>query len=84
LGAANQIGVPLAANGLQALTPATGRCSQTNEIVFWISSASDQTCWCDWIRKYGRIDNGPHYVRETTFAEVVSRIRKNPDIVAPL
>ncbi len=36
------------------------------------------------IRAHWRIENGSHYVRDTTFAEDASRIRKNPDIVARL
>ena len=31
-----------------------------------------------------RIENGSHYVRDATFAEDASRIRKNPDIAARL
>jgi len=67
-------------------SPATGLCTQTTEVVFWISSASNQTPerWNEWIRAHWRIENGSHYVRDTTFAEDASRIRKNPDIVARL
>ena len=56
------------------------------EIVFWVSSASNQTPerWNEWIRAHWRIENGSHYVRDTAFAEDASRIRKNPDIVARL
>ena len=66
--------------------PATGLCKQTTEIVFWVSSASGQTPerWNEWIRAHWRIENGSHYVRDMTFAEDASRIRKNPDIVARL
>ncbi len=66
--------------------PATGLCKQTTEVVFWVSSASGQTPerWNQWIRAHWRIENGSHYVRDTTFAEDASRIRKNPDIVARL
>ena len=66
--------------------PATGLCSHTNEVVFWVSSASDQTPerWNESIRAHWRIENGSHYVRDTAFAEDASRIRKNPDIVARL
>ena len=66
--------------------PATGLCAQTTEVVFWVSSASNQTpeCWNEWIRAHWRIENGSHYVRDTAFAEDASRIRKNPDIVARL
>ncbi len=66
--------------------PATGLCTQTNEIAFWVSSASNQPPerWNEWIRAHWRIENGSHYVRDTAFAEDSSRIRKNPDIVARL
>ena len=66
--------------------PKTGLCKQTDETVFWVSSASNQTPerWNEWIRAHWRIDNGSHYVRDTAFAEDASRIRKNPDIVARL
>ena len=66
--------------------PATGLCTHTNEVVFWASSAADQTPkrWNEWIRAHWRIENGCHYVRDTAFAEDASRIRKNPDIVARL
>jgi hypothetical protein len=66
--------------------PATGLGVQTSEIVFWISSASNQPPerWNEWIRAHWRIENGSHYVRDTAFAEDASRIRKNPDIVARL
>jgi predicted transposase YbfD/YdcC len=66
--------------------PKTGLCKQTIEVVFWISSASNQTPkrWNEWIRAHWRIENGSHYVRDTAFAEDASRIRKNPDIVARL
>ena len=60
--------------------PATGLCAQTTEVVFWISSASNQMPqrWNEWIRAHWRIENGSHYVRDTAFAEDASRIRKNP------
>jgi hypothetical protein len=66
--------------------PATGLCKQTSEIVFWVSSAAGPTPehWNEWIRAHWRIENGSHYVRDMTFAEDASRIRKNPDIVARL
>ncbi len=66
--------------------PATGLCKTTGEVVFWISSASDQAParWNEWIRAHWRIENGSHYVRDTAFAEDASRIRKNPDIAARL
>ena len=66
--------------------PATGLCKQTTEVVFWVSSASNQTPQRrnEWIREHWRIENGSHYVRDTAFAEDVSRIRKNPDIAARL
>lgn len=66
--------------------PATGLCKQTSEIIFWVSSASSPTPerWNEWIRGHWRIENGSHYVRDGTFAEDASRIRKNPDIAARL
>ncbi len=66
--------------------PKTGLCKQTDETVFWVSSASGQTPerWNAWIRGHWRIENGSHYVRDAAFAEDASRIRKNPDIVARL
>ena len=66
--------------------PATGLCAQTTEVIFWISSASNQAPerWNEWIRAHWRIENGSHYVRDTAFAEDASRIRTNPDIVARL
>ena len=66
--------------------PKTGLCKQTDETVFWVSSASNQTPerWNESIRAHWRIENGSHYVRDTAFAEDASRIRKNPDIVARL
>jgi len=66
--------------------PATGHCAQTTEVIFWISSASNQMPerWNEWIRAHWRIENGSHYVRDTAFAEDASRIRKGPDIVARL
>ncbi len=66
--------------------PATGLGKQTRETVFWVSSAcgSPPEQWNDWIRAHWRIENGSHHVRDTTFAEDASRIRKNPDIAARL
>jgi hypothetical protein len=66
--------------------PATGLLAKTREIVFWISSLDGITpeIWNEWIRGHWRIENGSHYVRDATFAEDASRIRKNPDIVARL
>ena len=66
--------------------PRTGLCQQTDETVFWVSSASRQTPerWNEWIRGHWRIENGSHYVRDAAFGEDASRIRKNPDIVARL
>lgn len=65
---------------------ATGLLKRTTETVFWVSSAADQNPerWNEWIRGHWRIENGSHYVRDVTFAEDASRIRKNPDIVARL
>ena len=40
--------------------------------------------WNAWVRGHWRIENGSHYVRDATFAEDASRIRKNPDIAARL
>ena len=66
--------------------PATGLCKQTTETVFWVSSAIGPTPerWNEWICGHWRIENGSHYVRDMTFAEDASRIRKNPNIVARL
>jgi len=64
--------------------PATGLCKQTTETVFWVSSALGPTPerWNECIRGHWRIENGSHYVRDVSFAEDASRIRRNPDIVA--
>jgi len=53
---------------------------------FWVSSAAGFSAklWNAWIRGHWRIENGSHHVRDTTFAEDASRIRKNPDIAARL
>ena len=66
--------------------PATGALKQTTETVFLVSSASGPTPerWNARIRAHWRIENGSHYVRDVTFAEDASRIRKNPDIAARL
>jgi hypothetical protein len=66
--------------------PKTGLLRQTNETVFWVSSLSGPTPeqWNAHIRRHWRIENGSHYVRDVTFAEDASRIRKNPDIAARL
>ena len=66
--------------------PATGLWKRSCETVFWVSSASgfSPEQWNEWIRGHWRIENGSHYVRDTTFAEDSSRIRKNPDIAARL
>ena len=66
--------------------PATGLLTKTNETVFWVSSLDGiaPDIWNDWIRGHWRIENASHYVRDATFAEDASRIRKNPDIVARL
>ncbi len=60
--------------------PATGLCAQTTEVVFWVSSASNQTpeCWNEWIRAHWRIENGSHYVRDTAFAEDASAFARTP------
>ena len=85
MGKPDQDRAPLGAHGLQR-NPATGLCTQTNEVAFWVSSASSQTPerWNKSIRAHWRIENGSHYVRDTAFAEDACRIRKNPDIVARL
>ena len=85
LGKADQDRASVGTNGLQA-RPGHGLCAQTTEVVFWISSASNQMPrrWNEWIRAHWRIENGSHYVRDTAFAEDASRIRKNPDIAARL
>ncbi len=66
--------------------PATGFWTRSCETVFWVSSASgfSPEQWNAWIRGHWRIENGSHYVRDATFAEDASRIRKNPDIAARL
>ena len=66
--------------------PATGLWTRSCETVFWVSSASgfSPEQWNAWIRGHWRIENGSHYVRDATFAEDASRIRKNPDIAARL
>ena len=42
--------------------PATGLGAFTNEVVYWISSAFDQSParWNEWIRGHWRIENGSH------------------------
>ena len=66
--------------------PATGFYERTIKTVFWVSSVAGATAeqWNAWIREHGRIENGSHYVRDVTFAEDASRIRKNTDIAARL
>jgi hypothetical protein len=66
--------------------PKTGMLRETNETVFWVSSLNGPTPeqWNDHIRRHWRIENGSHHVRDVTFAEDASRIRKNPDIAARL
>ena len=72
--------------GVYKRDPKTGLCTQTTEIVFWVSSAAGVAPqrWNEWIRGHWRIENGSHYVRDVVFAEDASRIRKNPDIAARL
>jgi len=55
--------------------PKSGLCTQTTEIVFWVSSAAGVTPqrWNEWIRGHWRIENGCHYVRDVVFAEDASR-----------
>jgi len=62
--------------------PATGLWKRGCETVFWVSSASrfSPEQWNEWIRGRWRIENGSHYVCDTTFAEDASRIRKNPTL----
>ena len=66
--------------------PNTGLCRQTSEVVFWVTSLSGPTPeqWNEWIRGHWRIENASHYVRDTSFAEDASRIRKNPEVAARL
>jgi hypothetical protein len=66
--------------------PKTGLLIKTSETVFWVSSAEGiaPERWGEWIRGHWRIENASHYVRDVTFAEDASRIRKSPDIVARL
>ena len=66
--------------------PATGLWTRSCESVFRVSSASgfSPEQWNSWICGHWRIENGSHYVRDTTFAEDASRICKNPDIAARL
>ena len=66
--------------------PATGLLAKSSETVFWISSLDGIAphTWNEWIQGHWQIENGSHYVRDGTFAEDASRIRKNPDIVARL
>jgi hypothetical protein len=66
--------------------PTTGLWTMSRETVFWVSSAPGFAAelWNAWIREHWRIENGSHHVRDVTFAEDASRIRKNPDIVARL
>jgi len=64
--------------------PKTGMLEQSVETVYWVSSARGPSAqqWLAWIRAHWQNENGSHYVRDTTFAEDASRIRKNPDIAA--
>jgi hypothetical protein len=66
--------------------PKTGLCETTAETAFYVSSAGEiaPERWNEWVRRHWRIENGSHYVRDVTFAEDASRIRKNPDIFARL
>jgi len=65
---------------------ATGFWTTSRETAFWVSSAQGFSArqWNAWVRGHWRIENGSHYVRDATFAEDASRIRKNPDIAARL
>jgi hypothetical protein len=62
--------------------PATRLWTRSCETVFRVSSASEFSPeqWNAWIRGHWRIENGSLYVRDATFAEDASRIRKNPDM----
>ena len=64
--------------------PKTGKLEQSREVVYWVASVWGPTAqqWNAWIRCHWRIENGSHHVRDVTFAEDASRIRKNPDIAA--
>jgi hypothetical protein len=66
--------------------PKTGKLEQSRETVYWVCSFWGPTAeqWLSWIRAHWQIENGSHYVRDTTFGEDASRIRKNPDIAARL
>jgi predicted transposase YbfD/YdcC len=66
--------------------PKTGLCKTTSETAFYVSTADGTApkTWNGWIRARWRIENGSHYVRDVTFQEDASRIRKNPDIMARL
>ena len=59
--------------------PATGLCAQTTEVVFWISSASNQMPqrWNEWIRAHcggHRDPRQPRTVRDTAFVPSLSRL----------
>lgn len=64
----------------------TGLWMKTEETAFHVSTAGDRTPeqWNSAIRDHWRIENASHYVRDGSFAEDASRIRKNPDIAARL
>lgn len=57
---------------------------RSQETVYWVCSFCGPTAqqWLACIRAHWQIENGSHHVRDVTFAEDASRIRKNPDIVA--
>jgi hypothetical protein len=66
--------------------PTSARLARSKEIAFFVSSACGlpASSWNAFIRNHWRIENSSHYVRDTTFGEDASRIRKNPDIAARL
>ena len=66
--------------------PLSGRLAVSKAIAFFVSSACglSASIWNAFIRNHWRIENSSHYVRDTTFGEDASRIRRNPDLAARL
>lgn len=64
----------------------TGLWRPRSETAYYVSSAETLTPdqWNDAIRRHWHIENANHHVRDVTFGEDASRIRKNPDIFARL